>query len=176
MVVSRLGLRWLLPALLTPVSAALYWYGETQDRIARATAEKAGWHFGAAWHPNSLVQTIGSVNLPAMLGGALLSIWLPELVVYVIVFGGLVPVLWWSIGRWSDVEYGLGHALGAVRPPLHERPVTLSCGISAILLVIVGILGRTFSPRFLGFFWVVLLPVSLLTGVAKWRRQRLAPH
>ena len=173
--VKRLGLRWLLPALLTPVSASLFWYGTTQDRIARAAAERAGWHFGA-WHPNSLLQTVGSVNLPAMLAGVLLSSWLPEAIVYVAVFGVFVPLLWWFIGGWSDHEYGLGRAQGHVRLPLRERTITLSCGISAVVLLIVRIVGRIYSPRFLGLFWTVLLPVSIFAGAAKWRRRWLSPH
>jgi hypothetical protein len=144
--------------------------------MARAAAEKAGWQFGAAWHPNSLIQTVGSVNLPAMLGGLLLSGWLPEAIVYVVIFAIFVPLLWWSIGRWADVEYGLGCSQGHVRPPLRERAITLSCGISAVVLVSIRIFGRIYSPRFLGLFWILLLPLSILTGAAKWRRRWLPPR
>jgi hypothetical protein len=169
--IKRLGLRWMLPALLTPFSAALFRYGATQDRIARALAERSGLHFGAAWHPNSPIQTVGSLDLPAMLAGVVLSNWLPEWIVEAAVFCLFVPLLWLAIGSWADNELGVGRAQGQTPPPLHERAITLSGGICAVLLLAVGILGRTFSPRFVGLFWVVLMPVSTLTGAAKWRRK-----
>jgi hypothetical protein len=171
--IRRLGLRLLLPALLAPLSAAFFWYGIVEDRVARAAAEKAGFYAGAAWHPNSLVQTVGSINLPAMLGGVLLRKVLPETILYVVVFGIFVPVLWWCVGLAADAEYGIGRALGQVRPPLRERAITLSCGISALFVLALRILAHLYSPRFFGVFWIVLLPVSILTAAGKWRRKWL---
>jgi hypothetical protein len=70
--IKRLELRWLLPLVMTTLSASAFWYGTVQDEKTRAALEKQGWHLGAAWHPNSLVEVVGSVNLPAMLAGVLL--------------------------------------------------------------------------------------------------------
>src|SRR5262252_7200935 len=110
--IRRIGLRWLLPAFFAPVSAGLFWYGMAEDRVARAALEKSGWHFGAAWHPNSLVQTVGAINLPAMFGGVLFMNLLPETALYIVVFGVFVPVLWWCLGAAADAELGIGRALG----------------------------------------------------------------
>ena len=171
--VKRVGLRWLLPAGVAPVSAGLFWYGMVEDRAARAALEKSGWHFGAAWHPNSLVQTVGSVNLPAMLGGVLFVNLFPETVLYLIVFGVFVPVLWWCVGAAADVEFGFGRALGRQRPPLRERAITISCTLSACLLVVFRIMPNVYSPRLLGVFWIIVLPLSILGSAAKWRRKWL---
>jgi hypothetical protein len=96
-----------------------------------------------------------------------------ETIIYIIVFGLFVPVVWWFVGRSADVEFGLGRALGQVGPPLREKAITLSCGISTVVLLAVRILGHSFSARFLGLFWIVLVPASIITGAAKWRRTRL---
>ena len=174
--IKRLGLRWLLPLVMTALSALAFWCGAVQDEVRRAALEKQGWHFGAAWHPNSLVEVVSSINLPAMLGGVLLLNLVPETWTYAIVFGLFVPAVWWLVGRSADVEFRLGSARSKVNPPLRERTITLSCGISAILLLAMRIIRHTFSARFLGLFWVVLLPVSIMTAVSKWRRRSSQPH
>jgi hypothetical protein len=119
--IKRLELRWLLPLVMTTLSASAFWYGTVQDEKTRAALEKPGWHFGAAWHPNSLVEVVGSVNLPAMLAGVLLLNLFTETVTYAIVFGLFVPAVWWFVGRSADVEFSFGRALGQVTPPLRER-------------------------------------------------------
>jgi hypothetical protein len=98
---------------------------------------------------------------------------LPETALYIVVFGVFVPVLWWCLGAAADAELGIGRALGTVRPPPRERAIAISCALSAILLVLVRVLTSVYSPRFLGVFWVVLLPVTILSCAAKWRRKWL---
>jgi hypothetical protein len=123
--------------------------------------------------PHPLVQLTCSLNLPAILVGALLSTRLPEWIVDVVVFGVLVLLLWWLVGTWADNELGLGHAQGRIPPPARERTISLACGGTALVLLAIGIIGHTFNLKFLGLFWLVLIPVSILTWAIKWRRHHL---
>ncbi|HUE05330.1 MAG TPA: hypothetical protein VMR62_37635 [Bryobacteraceae bacterium] len=175
-IIKRLGLRWLLPIVLAVVSASLFYYGAAQDRVALAKLERAGWHFGAAWHPHPSIQLAESLNLPAMLIGVILINWLPERVVDLAIFSFVVPLLGWVVGNWADNEFGLGRAQGRTPPPLHERTIMLSC-CGAFLGIVLGIafLGR-FTPGLVGLFWIMLAPVSILTWAARWRRQNLRPR
>src|SRR5262249_25421178 len=80
------------------------------------------------------------------------------------VFAIFVPLLWWSIGRMADVEYGLGRAQGRVRPPLRARTITLSYGIS-----IIASLRAFLQPA---TFWPVLALVT--PAVDSYERSELA--
>jgi hypothetical protein len=172
-VLRRLGLRCMLPAVLAPLSAGLFWYGMVEDQRARAVLEKAGWSFGAAWHPNEFVQTAMSINLPAMFGGVLFMKLLPDVVLYGLCFGIFAPTLWWFVGAAADNELALGRAIGQTRPRLRERAITLSCGVTVLAVTAVGLFAHTYSPRLLGIFWIVWIPMSILSGAAKWRRRWL---
>jgi hypothetical protein len=161
----------MLPAVLVPVSAGLFWHGMVEDQKARAVWEKAGWRFGAAWHPNEFVQTAIAINSPAMLGGMLFMKLLPDTILSAVVFGVFAPALWWFVGAGADIELALGRAFGQTRPRLRERAITLSCGMTVLAMAAVGLFAHTYSPRLLGIFWIVWLPTAILSGAAKWRRK-----
>jgi hypothetical protein len=169
----RLGLRWMLPIVLVPVSAGLFWYGMVEDQGARAVWERAGWSFGAAWHPNQFVQTAMSINFPAMLVGVLFMNLLPDPILYAVVFGVFAPTLWWFVSAAADNELALGRAIGQTRPRLRERPITLSCGMTVLAMAAVGPVAHTYSPRLLGMFWIVWIPTYILSAAGKWRRRWL---
>lgn len=174
--IRSLGLRWLLPPVLTVVSAAVYWYGTDQDRIAQAAREKTGWHqlTDLPYHP--LTQLAYSLNAPALIAGAILSNRLPERTIGVIGFCFLVPFQWWILGRWADSELGFAGYRNRVRPPMGERTLTLTCIVSIPLFLIAGVFGRGVWLRVFALFWVILILMSFVTMVNRWRRHYWGPR
>jgi len=169
--IRQLGLRWLLPPVLTIVSGLLFWYGMVQDQIARA--ELAGSPWLRELQPNPIMGFAGVLNLPEVIVGLILKNWLPERVLEVIVCL-LVPVQWWLVGIWADCELGLGRFQNQRRPPLGERTLTLTCGV-LVLLLLAALLVRRFDARFPGLFWMLLIPMSFLTMVVSWLRRYWRP-
>jgi len=164
--VRRLGLRWLLSAVLTVTSGLLFWYGRVQDEIARALLNGNPWIID--WQSHPMTRFAGGLNLPATIVGVVLKNRVPDRVIEVI-FCLFVPVQWWLVGMWADSELGFGRYQGRARPPLSERTLTLTCIVSLVVLTAIATLARGFYPS-IGLFWMLLIPMSFLTWVIRWRR------
>lgn len=163
--IRRLGLRWLLPPVLTAGSGLMIWYAWAQDQMARTR-----YWYVSDLPPHPIGTLAAGLNLPAVIVGWVLNIWLPTRAIEVI-FGLVLLVQWWLMGMWADRELGLGRYLGRTRAPLSERTLTLTCAVTAVLMLGIALAERSFNPKLVGLFWVLLLPMSFVTWVIRWRRR-----
>ncbi len=168
--IRRLGLRWLLSPVVTVMSGLIFWFGMVHT--AMPPKELRGF-IDWQYHPMALFA--GGVNFPALVVGAVLSNWFPDRLGYIISIC-LVPIQWWLIGTWADRELAFGKYQGRMRPPLGERTLALTCGVSALLLLVIAVFTRGFIVRSIALFWMLLIPVSFVTMVVRWRRQHQPPR